>query len=405
MRLRRKFHTLDVFTERPLAGNPLAVVLDCDGLDGAAMQGLAREFNLSETVFVLEPDDPVNTARLRIFTPSRELPFAGHPTIGAAILIAELRAPELLARSDVAVVLEEALGAVTCSVRHRQGQGPRANFVLPELPVAVERSLAIADVAAAVGLTPADIGFDRHVPTAFSAGVPFIFVPVASAEAMERAQVRPAFEAAIGPAAFLYSRAVAHRGSSFHARVFAPGYGIAEDPATGSAVAAFAGVLMQFEALGDGEHEFVIEQGFAIGRPSFVTLCLDVAQNALEFSHDRRRRRAGDAGNSRSLNAINRCAAPASSGRIAMLMLGGGEEGARLRILPGPAGVGGLGNFDLDLFEHRRIDHAGRIIAVDEFAVAVDLGGAGRALRQIVVGRGLICRAGGLQGCAGDRLR
>lgn len=281
--MRRKFHTLDVFTERPLAGNPLAVVLDCDGFDGAAMQAVAREFNLSETVFVLEPHDPVNTARLRIFTPSRELPFAGHPTIGAAVLIAELRAPELLGRSDVTIVLEETVGPVTCSVRHRQGQGPRANFVLPELPLAVERSLAIDDVAAAIGLTPADIGFDGHLPTAFSAGVPFTFVPLASAEAMARAQAKPAlFAAAIGPAAFLYSRAVAHRGSSFNARAFAPGYGITEDPATGSAVAAFAGVVMQFEALGDGEHELVIEQGFAIGRPSFVTLSLDVAQGRLE---------------------------------------------------------------------------------------------------------------------------
>ena len=280
--MRRKFHTLDVFTERALAGNPLAVVLDCDGLDGAGMQAIAREFNLSETVFVLEPRDPVNTARLRIFTPSRELPFAGHPTIGAAILIAELRAPELLARSDVAIVLEEAVGPVTCSVRHRQGQGPRASFVLPELPAAVERSLALDAVAAAIGLEPGEIGFDRHVPTCFSAGVPFTFVPVASAEAMARAQAKPAFfEAAIGPAAFLYSRAVVHRGSSFHARVFAPGYGIAEDPATGSAVAAFGGVVMQFEDPGDGEHGLVIEQGFAMGRPSLVTLSLEVARGAL----------------------------------------------------------------------------------------------------------------------------
>ncbi|HWG05648.1 MAG TPA: PhzF family phenazine biosynthesis isomerase, partial [Beijerinckiaceae bacterium] len=126
--MRRKFHTLDVFTEHALAGNPLAVVLDCDGLDDNRMQAIAREFNLSETVFVLEPADPVNTAKIRIFTPSRELPFAGHPTIGAAILIAELRAPELLAASDVTLVLEEGIGLVTCSVRHRPNQGPRASF-------------------------------------------------------------------------------------------------------------------------------------------------------------------------------------------------------------------------------------------------------------------------------------
>lgn len=280
--MRRKFHTLDVFTERALAGNPLAVVHDCDGLDGAAMQAIAREFNLSETVFVLEPDDPVNTARLRIFTPSRELPFAGHPTIGAAILIAELRVPELLTRSDVTIVLEEQVGSVTCSVRHRPGQGPRASFILPELPAAVERSFDHEAIAAALGLEPTEIGFDRHVPTAFSASLPITFVPLASAETMVRVRAQPAlFEAAIGPAAFFYSRAVVQRGSSFHARVFAPGYGIAEDPATGAAVAAFAGVVMQFEALGNGEHELVIEQGFAMGRPSLITLSLEVTQNAL----------------------------------------------------------------------------------------------------------------------------
>jgi trans-2,3-dihydro-3-hydroxyanthranilate isomerase len=94
----RKFHTLDVFTAKALAGNPLAVVLDSEGLDAARMQQIAREFNLAETVFVMEPRNPVNTARLRIFTPGRELPFAGHPTIGTAILLAHLRAPDLLAR-------------------------------------------------------------------------------------------------------------------------------------------------------------------------------------------------------------------------------------------------------------------------------------------------------------------
>jgi trans-2,3-dihydro-3-hydroxyanthranilate isomerase len=280
--LRRKFHTLDVFTERPLAGNPLAVVLDCDGLDTARMQAIAREFNLSETGFVLEPADPVNTARLRIFTPSRELPFAGHPTLGAAILIAELRASELLSRSDVALVLEEAIGLVTCNVRHRQGQGPRASFALPELPQPVARSLETADIAAALGLEPEEIGFDRHVPTAYSAGVPFTFVPVAEVHALTRARIRPAlFEAAIGPAAFLYSRAAAPQGTSFHARMFAPGYGVSEDPATGAAAAAFAGVVVQFENFGDGEHGLVIEQGLAMGRPSHITLSLEIAEGAL----------------------------------------------------------------------------------------------------------------------------
>ena len=98
--MQRRFFTLDVFTDRPLAGNPLAVVLDGGGLDTQHMQAIAREFNVSETTFVLEPRDPVNTAALRIFTPDRELPFAGHPTIGSAVMIAVARAPEMLGRGD-----------------------------------------------------------------------------------------------------------------------------------------------------------------------------------------------------------------------------------------------------------------------------------------------------------------
>src|SRR5271166_7194966 len=110
----RRYFTLDVFTGTALAGNPLAVVLDCDGLDDRHMQQIAREFNLSETVFVFEPRNAVNTARLRIFTPALELPFAGHPTVGAACLIAHDRAPDLLAAQDLRIVLEEKVGDVVC---------------------------------------------------------------------------------------------------------------------------------------------------------------------------------------------------------------------------------------------------------------------------------------------------
>src|SRR5579863_6384854 len=116
--MRRAYHTLDVFTDTPLAGNPLAVVLDSEGLDDARMQSVAREFNLAETVFVAEPKNPVNTAAVRIFTPGRELPFAGHPTVGAAILLAHLRAGGLLGAQDLRVVLEETIGEVVCVARH-----------------------------------------------------------------------------------------------------------------------------------------------------------------------------------------------------------------------------------------------------------------------------------------------
>jgi trans-2,3-dihydro-3-hydroxyanthranilate isomerase len=280
--VRRTFYTLDVFTETVLAGNPLAVVLDSEGLEASRMQAIAREFNLAETVFIEEPRNPVNTARMRIFTPGRELPFAGHPTIGAAILLAHLRAPDLLTREDLRVVIELEVGDVACVARHRKGQAMAAYFTLPRLPEAVGEAPSDAVLAAGLGLDPADIGFGAHRPTLYSAGVPFLFVPVAGLAAMARARPGLTLWGEKGGAAvYLYTNEVVDQGSTFHARMFASGWGIVEDPATGSAVAAFAGVVMQFERPGDGGHMFVIEQGMEMGRPSFISLGLDVENGAL----------------------------------------------------------------------------------------------------------------------------
>ena len=138
----RRFQTLDVFTETALAGNPLAVVLDAEGLDDARMQAIAAEFNLSETVFVFEPRNPINTARVRIFTPKRELPFAGHPTIGTAALIAHRRAGDLLAAQDLRIVLEEEIGDIVCVARHREGRALAASFRAAEAARAARRRAA-----------------------------------------------------------------------------------------------------------------------------------------------------------------------------------------------------------------------------------------------------------------------
>ncbi len=167
--MHRPYYLLDVFTDQPLAGNQLAVVIDSDGLDAATMQKIAAEFNLSETVFIFPPRDPINTARLRIFTPKAELPFAGHPTIGAAVLIGELRAASLMRSEDVRIVLEEPVGDVICHARHRPGSARQADFFLPKLPVLIGEAQPKAKIAAALGLTPEDIGFDRHQPAIFSA--------------------------------------------------------------------------------------------------------------------------------------------------------------------------------------------------------------------------------------------
>jgi trans-2,3-dihydro-3-hydroxyanthranilate isomerase len=279
----RRFQTLDVFTETSLAGNSLAVVLDAEGLDDARMQAIAAEFNLSETVFVFEPRNPVNSARIRIFTPKRELPFAGHPTVGAAALIAHQRAGDLLAAQDLRIVLEEPIGDVVCVARRRKGQALASYFELPKLPERLQgQPQSAAEIAADLGLEPADIGFDGHEPSLYSAGAPFLFVPIRTLDAIGRAApgAMP-WATKDGPATFLYTREAEREGSAFHARMFAGPWGVAEDPATGSAVAAFAGIVQAFDRPRDGEHMLTIEQGFEMGRPSLIALGLVVENGAL----------------------------------------------------------------------------------------------------------------------------
>jgi trans-2,3-dihydro-3-hydroxyanthranilate isomerase len=279
----RPFQTLDVFTETALAGNPLAVVLDAQGLDDGRMQAIAAEFNLSETVFVFEPRNTVNSARVRIFTPKRELPFAGHPTVGAAALIAQLRAGDLLTAQDLRIVLEEPIGDVVCVARRRKGRALAAYFELPKLPerLAVEPPSAV-EIAATLGLEPEDIGFGEHEPSLCSAGAPFLFVPIRSLDAVARAVpgVMP-WATGDGPATYVYTRETTREGSAYHARMFAGAWGVGEDPATGSAAAAFAGVVQAFDRPRDGEHMLIIEQGFEMGRPSLIALGLVIENGAL----------------------------------------------------------------------------------------------------------------------------
>ncbi|SIQ25180.1 PhzF family phenazine biosynthesis protein [Bosea sp. TND4EK4] len=279
--MKRRFVTLDVFTTRRHAGNPLAVVLEADGLDTEAMQAIAREFNLSETVFILPPEKPQHRAAVRIFTPGGELPFAGHPTVGTAVWLAlhddaAGNLPEML-------VLEEKVGPVSCAVEIKGSHAGHAVFTLPRLPEHVGQAPGTDAVAAAIGLAAADIGFDGHSPASYSAGVPFLFVPVATREAVGRAKPQAAeWQAAIGQGgAFLYTRETAETGHAFHARMFWPGAGIGEDPATGGAAAAFAGAIMAYDRPEDGDHRLVIEQGYEMGRPSQIALEMSVRGGVL----------------------------------------------------------------------------------------------------------------------------
>lgn len=273
--MRRRYFILDVFTDTKLAGNPLAVVLDSQGLDSTAMQRIAREFNLSETVFCLPPRDPVNSAAIRIFTPSVAMPFAGHPTIGTAILIATQQAPDLIGREDVGIVLEEAIGLVGCSVRHRRGEAPHARFEVPRLAEPWGEPPENARIAEALGLAAEDIGFAAHRPTCFSAGNMVTFVPIASLEALARVRSARSHEKAM---LYLYTPATSAPSGPrlFRARMFAPGMGVDEDPATGSAAAAFPAALLANERLSDGAHDCMLAQGVEMGRPSRIGVAFSI---------------------------------------------------------------------------------------------------------------------------------
>lgn len=284
----------DVFTGTALAGNPLAVVFDADHLSDGQMQAIAREFNLSETVFVLRPENPVHTARLRIFTTARELPFAGHPTVGAAVALADRRLGGQLPANgiDLVKMLEEKIGQVRCAVRLLPGKAGFAEFDLPKLSRQLDAEIEPADIGAALGLDPHEIGFENHRVSLWSAGVPFVMVPVHDLAAAAKADCN-AYEwerfAPMGDGqlalAYVYCRGGVNHAASFHARMFAPGDGMPEDPATGSAAAALSGAIHHFDGLPEGKHALVIEQGVEMGRPSLIHLHIDCA--GAEVSHVR----------------------------------------------------------------------------------------------------------------------
>ena len=240
---------LDVFTIRPLAGNPLAVVPDAAGLEGPLMQQIARELNLSETAFVTAGSAP-DRLRLRMFTPTRELPFAGHPTIGTALGLAAL------GRIGSTVIFEEDVGPVPVTLA-----GGRATLESPRLPAPVEAAGA-ADAAAVLGLPRSRV----MEVAGWSAGVPFACVRVGAAADLaavrfDHAAWRRAM--ADGPAPSVYAYAVIDA-QTVRARMFAPAMGVAEDPATGAAATALAGAL--------GPGRFVLHQGVEMGRPSVIHL-------------------------------------------------------------------------------------------------------------------------------------
>lgn len=268
------FTICDVFTDTPFSGNPLAIVEGADDLSTAQMQTIARQFNLSETIFVMRPANPGHTARVRIFFPTAEIPFAGHPTIGCAL--------HLAGDSATQITLEEEAGLVPVTIT-RDDKGTSAEFTAPKRLVAVGHVPPRADVVRALDLRAQDLGTDRIA--AFEGGPVFLYVPVASLDALARARpIEPHWSDLLQTvgggcdAAYLYAPG---HDTAYQARMFSPTAGIPEDPATGSATALLAAQLLANGHLQDGTTQIMLAQGVEMGRPSRLRLSIDVANGTI----------------------------------------------------------------------------------------------------------------------------
>ncbi len=287
----------DVFTDRPFGGNQLAVFPDGGQVSPALMPVIARELNLSETVFVLPPDDPKHAARLRIFTPGSELPFAGHPTVGtASVLVAEgivapasgvAGGPDGGSRGPAVAefVLELGVGPVPVRVVG-SGRTYHARFDVPRLPEMVPDPPATDELAKALALELDDLRVPGWEPEVWSCGVAFLVVPIRDRSALGRARLDTSrWERSIAPTGvshlYLLTPDPKLAGSSLRARMFAPGLGIAEDPATGSAASTLGGFLGVREPEPDGRFAWRIEQGFEMGRPSLIDLDIEKRAGAV----------------------------------------------------------------------------------------------------------------------------
>ena len=284
----RQFVTTDVFTDQLFGGNPLAVFPDGRGLSTEVMQAIAREFNLSETVFVVPPSDPKHTRALRIFTPVHELPFAGHPTIGAAFVLSAT-GEITLCGGRTEITLEEGVGPIRVTIDADGGAPGLIELSAPRPPEFGPPPPARTALAGVLGLSAEELTGDWP-PRAASCGVPFLFIPVADRRALARAALqRPAWEVTLAsfwaPSVYLITRDVEQPGSSFRARMFAPAHGVAEDPATGSAAAALAGLLADLQPEVTGSWRWIVEQGFEMGRPSLLHLAAEKSAGITSAVH------------------------------------------------------------------------------------------------------------------------
>ncbi|MBN8292610.1 PhzF family phenazine biosynthesis protein [Rhodobacter sp. NTK016B] len=273
------FETWDVFTRTPFSGNPLAIVHDAGDLTVAQMQTIAREFNLSETIFTLPPRDPAHRARVRIFFPTAEIPFAGHPTIGCAIALSGLAEPGPDATAQL--VLEEEAGLVPVTIT-RKSNAVSAEFTAPVTPHAAPGKADPALCAAALGVKT--LGTEGHAaPVIWQGGPTFLYIPLPDLATLQAARpIEPHWSRLMDEAGVDSAWCYVKTPEGYRARMFSPTAGIPEDPATGSASAIFAAELHARGLLPEGATPIRIDQGVEMGRPSQIFVTPEIVQGMLQ---------------------------------------------------------------------------------------------------------------------------
>lgn len=276
---RLDYQLVDVFTDRAFGGNPLAVFADAGELPTELMQAIAKELNLSETTFVVPPRNAQDDFRVRIFTPTSELPMAGHPTVGTAYVLARLGK---IARSESAtkVNFEEGVGTIPVTVSFKDGAPDFIEMQQP-LPTFGPRIMDVEKVAEMLSLEAEAISATGLPVEVVSCGVPFLYVPLKNLEAVRRARFRldvweKALRDVVPPEVFVFTQEVENSGSTVHSRMFAPAFGIVEDPATGAASGPLGCYLVHYNVVASAPRaEIISEQGIEMNRPSFIRISIE----------------------------------------------------------------------------------------------------------------------------------
>ena len=278
------FYTADVFTDMRFGGNQLGILPDARGLTTEQMLAITREFNYSESTFVFPPDNPRHTRKVRIFTPGGEVPFAGHPTVGTAHVLAAIGEIPLTG-DETHIVLEEGVGPVPVMIRSRNGNPEFAQLSVAMLPKVSTPPVSRETLASMLSVEPNDVLDGEYAPQGVSCGLPFLMVPLRDRAAVGRSRIKvDQWEATLKGTehelVMVFAAGGERPGSDMRARMYGPSVNVIEDPATGSACACLAGYLAA-RTPRDGTLRWVVEQGFEMGRPSIIEIEADKAGGAI----------------------------------------------------------------------------------------------------------------------------